>query len=65
MYTHKGIHANDILEHAGILKYFKEVVTSKNGFPRKPAPDGVNYLVEKYHLDVNSTFYVGDRNLDM
>lgn len=65
VYTHKGIHANDILEHVGIMKYFREVVTSKNGFPRKPAPDGVNYLVAKYQLDVKSTFYVGDRNLDM
>lgn len=65
VYTHKGIHANDILEYLGIIKYFKEVVTSKNGFPRKPAPNGVNYLVEKYHLNVDSTFYVGDRKIDM
>lgn len=65
VYTHKGRHAKKILEHAGVLKYFKEVVTSENGFPRKPAPDGIDYLVEKYHLDVESTFYVGDRNLDM
>lgn len=65
VYTHKGNHTNDILEHTGILMYFKEVVTSKNGFSRKPSPDGLNYLVEKHHLNTDSTFYVGDRQLDM
>ena len=40
-------------------------VTKKNGFGRKPEPDGINYLVDKYGLDRQKTFYVGDRSIDM
>ena len=65
VYTHRGVTTLPVLERLGILEYFDEIVSSQNGFPRKPAPDGVNYLVEKYNLDLDSTYYVGDRTLDM
>lgn len=47
------------------MDYFTEIVTTANGFARKPDPEGVNYLVEKYQLDKASTYYVGDRTLDV
>ena len=65
VYTHRGVTTLPVLERLGILEYFDEIVSSQNGFPRKPAPDAVNYLVEKYKLDPSETFYVGDRTLDM
>ena len=41
------------------------MVTSANGFARKPQPEAIEYLVEKYDLDKASTYYVGDRRIDV
>lgn len=65
VYTHKGDTAQSVLDRLGIGHYFTEVVTSAYGFTRKPAPDGIAYLVEKYELDQNQCYYVGDRMIDM
>lgn len=65
VYTHRGSTALPVLENLGLDHFFKEIVSSLNGFPRKPAPDALLYLIEKYGLDRSRTFYVGDRTLDM
>ena len=65
VYTHRGESTEAVLNNIGIKQYFKEVVTSLSGFPRKPNPGAINYLVEKYSLDKDSTFYVGDRSIDI
>lgn len=63
VYTHKGDSTETILQNLGIRRYFTEVVTGLAGFPRKPAPDALRYLIEKYRLtDVS---YIGDRALDV
>jgi len=64
VYTHRGKTAAPVLEHLGLQGFFKEVVTSVSGFPRKPAPDALIYLIEKHHLERDRVFYVGDRSLD-
>lgn len=65
VFTHRGESTHPILKNIGMDGYFEEIVTSEAGFPRKPAPDGNSYLVEKYHLNKATTYYVGDRSLDM
>ena len=65
VYTHRGNSSEPILERLGVLKYFKEVVTSMYGFAPKPSGEGVRFLVEKYGLDPEQTWYVGDRTLDV
>lgn len=65
VYTHRGITTRPVIENLGIDYSFEEVVTSLNMFPRKPAPDAINYLVKKFNLDKENTYYVGDRSLDM
>ncbi|WP_186652438.1 HAD-IA family hydrolase [Streptococcus sp. sy004] len=65
IYTHKGSTTQAVLERLGIAKYFVEVVTAVNGFERKPHPEGVNYLLEKYQLVKNETYYIGDRPMDL
>lgn len=65
VYTHRGRTTRPVLQNLGIEDCFAEIVTSENGFAAKPAPDGVDYLVEKHALDRAHTFYVGDRTLDM
>lgn len=65
VFTHRGKTTQPVLENLRMSEFFKEVVTSQNGFARKPNPDGLNYLIDKYDLDVGNTWYVGDRSLDM
>ena len=65
VYTHRGNSSEPILERLGVMKYFKEVVTSMYGFAPKPSGEGVRFLVEKYGLDPEQTWYVGDRTLDV
>ena len=63
--THRGVTTETVLKRTGLEEYFTEVVCSLNGFPRKPDPAGLNYLIEKYKLDRNNTYYVGDRSIDV
>ncbi|MFU2221433.1 HAD-IA family hydrolase [Streptococcus pluranimalium] len=65
IYTHKGATTASVLERLGISDYFTEVITSANGFKRKPHPQAIDYLVEKYQLTRTTTTYIGDRSLDM
>ena len=65
VYTHRGASCESILRQNGLEGYFTEIVTALSGFPRKPAPDAILYLMEKYGLDRGSCFYVGDRSLDI
>ncbi len=65
VYTHRGLSSNVLIDHFNMRHVFEEVVTSQNEFPRKPAPDALNYLISKYYLDRENTYYVGDRILDM
>ena len=53
------------LKKYGMYELFDECVTSEYGFPCKPSPDAINYLVGKYSLDRNSTVIVGDREIDV
>lgn len=65
VYTHRGASCRAILEQCGLLPCFTEIITALDGFPRKPAPDAILYLMQKYSLPADSCFYVGDRSIDM
>ena len=65
LYTHRGASCGAILENTGLSSCFAEVLTALNGFPRKPAPDGIVYLMQKHGLRAERCFYVGDRSLDV
>ena len=65
IYTHKGDNAFTILKDLGLESYFTEILTSQSGFERKPHPEAANYLLDKYQLDPESTYYIGDRTLDV
>ena len=65
VYTHKGDNALTILRDLGLDVYFTEILTSQSGFARKPSPEAATYLISKYHLKPNRTFYIGDRTLDI
>ena len=65
VFTHRGTSTVPVTDRLRITGYFKELVTSVENFPRKPAPDALLYLIKKYSMDPESTYYVGDRNIDM
>ena len=65
VYTHKGDNAFTILRDLGLESYFTEILTSQSGFERKPSPEAATYLIDKYQLDPEKTYYIGDRTLDV
>lgn len=65
VYTHRGASCEAILGQNGLEVYFTEIVTALSGFPRKPEPDAILYLMKKYGLERDACFYVGDRSLDV
>ncbi|MGX7049186.1 phosphatase [Lactococcus piscium] len=44
---------------------FTEIITSSNHFARKPDPESLIYLIDKYQLRLDQTVMVGDRPLDI
>ena len=65
VYTHRNDSVFGILENTGLAPFFTEVLSSQSGFPRKPDPAAILYFLEKYRLDPDRTWYVGDRDIDM
>ena len=65
VYTHKGDNALTILRDLGLDLYFTEILTSQSGFARKPSPEAAIYLLDKYGLNPQQTYYIGDRTLDI
>ena len=63
--THKGDNAFTILRDLGLESYFTEILTSQSGFARKPSPEAATYLLDKYQLNLDNTYYIGDRTLDV
>lgn len=64
VYTHNSEASREVLRRHGVLGYFTYVLTSEAGLPRKPAPDGIEWIVQRYKLDKSQTFYIGDRPID-
>lgn len=60
--SHRNAQVLSLLEVTGILLYFTEVVTSESGFARKPSPESMLYLKNKYQID--SGLVIGDREID-
>ena len=64
VFTHKSDNAFQVLTDLGIIQHFTEILTSDSGFARKPSPEALLYLINKYQLDKGTTYYIGDRLLD-
>ena len=65
VYTHKGDNTFTILRDLGLESYFTEILTSQSGFARKPSSEAAIYLLDKYQLHPEKTYYIGDRTLDV
>jgi len=70
LFTHRGLCSSQyFMDKFGFSRYFNELVTAdlslEQGFKRKPSPDGINYLIQKYEIDKNRAMMIGDRELDI
>ncbi|MBQ5951805.1 MAG: HAD-IA family hydrolase [Lachnospiraceae bacterium] len=63
--THRGSSSHVILKNNGILDLFEDIITAEDGFPRKPDPASLQFLMEKHGLDPAAAVYVGDRIMDV
>ncbi|QAY62714.1 HAD family hydrolase [Xylanimonas allomyrinae] len=61
--SHRDRQVLTLLERTGIAHLFTEVLTADSGFPRKPDPASIRYLVDTYGL--TDCVVVGDRPLDV
>lgn len=61
--SHRDDQVLEILQKTQISVYFTEVVTASNGFKRKPDPESMLYLKDKYQIQ--SGLVIGDRPIDI
>lgn len=65
LYTHRDRTSIEGLELRGLWPLFTDAVTAEHGFPHKPQPDALRYLMEKHGLDPAVCVMVGDRAIDL
>ena len=65
LYTHRGASLEGYLQKDGIEALFADRITSLDAFPRKPAPDALNHLIEKHGLSRGDCVMIGDRTIDL
>ena len=65
IFTHRSRSALPMLEINGMMGDFREIVTADDGFARKPAPDAILYLMDKYDIAPDDAIMIGDRELDV
>jgi len=65
LYSHRDQKSIEALRHYGLDHLFTDAITKDDHFPRKPAPDALNYLAEKHSLDPADCVMIGDRSLDV
>lgn len=64
LYTHRDKVAVQYLDLYGLAPLFTDFVTREMDFPFKPAPNAVNYLIEKHSLNKDRCLMLGDRTID-
>jgi len=65
MYTHRDNAVFSMMQKHGFYELFKGFVTKENGFERKPNPDGLLFLINKYKMNRKDVLYIGDREIDL
>ncbi|MCI8633432.1 MAG: HAD-IA family hydrolase [Lachnospiraceae bacterium] len=65
VYTHRGNETGCYLEKFGLANYFTGLITAADGFPAKPAPDALMYLIDRYQIKPEQALMIGDRIIDM
>lgn len=64
IYTHTGKFVYELLDKMELTGYFDFVLDGSYDFPRKPAPDALNFIIEKCGIDRSRAIMIGDRPID-
>ncbi len=64
LYTHRNSTALEALKNDGLTDLFRDFITYEAGFPDKPAPDALNWLIDLHRLDRRECVMIGDRIID-
>jgi HAD superfamily hydrolase (TIGR01549 family) len=54
-----------LLDTHKLQPYFTSIIAADDGFPKKPAPDALIYLLETYRFIPTDVLLIGDRDLDI
>lgn len=65
VYTHSAHWIYAVMKREGIHDCFDFVLDGTYDFPRKPAPDALNFLIEKCGIDKSRALMIGDRDIDI
>ncbi len=65
VYTHSGRWVSALLKRWEISDCFDFVLDGTFNFSRKPAPDALNFLMEKCGIDKSRALMIGDRDIDI
>ena len=65
IFTHRGSSTRWYLREHGLLDRFSLLVTSEDGLPRKPAPDGILRILQRSGAPRVAFAMVGDREIDV
>lgn len=65
LYTHRNHQAVEALERDGLAHLFRDFITSEDGFPGKPAPDALLWLLARHGLVPGDCVMIGDREIDL
>ncbi|MCL1787592.1 MAG: HAD-IA family hydrolase [Defluviitaleaceae bacterium] len=63
--THRGESTLPLMKTHHMLDSFTEIITARSPFPRKPSPQAILYLMEKYDFSPSDAIMIGDRDLDI
>jgi len=63
--THRNQLAVELLNEFELTQYFDVMVTKDDGVKRKPNPEGINLICEKFELNRGETVMISDRKLDI
>jgi phosphoglycolate phosphatase-like HAD superfamily hydrolase len=55
----------ELLSIHDLHSYVTDIVAGDDGFPRKPDPSAMRYLLEKHHLPIDKVLVIGDRPIDI
>lgn len=64
--THRRVQSTqELLDFHKLSSYFDDILSSEQGFPRKPDPTMIFATLEKHNLLPEETLFIGDRDLDI
>ncbi|WOO87745.1 HAD family hydrolase [Mollicutes bacterium LVI A0039] len=62
--TNKGKNTYEVLKELNIIHFFEDIITSNEVEQKKPSPEGILIILERYKIDPQSVYYIGDKPSD-